>query len=40
MKGIVEHVTDGSLMVFEAPNQLLAFMRQAVFGVTDTRFAG
>ena len=40
MRGIVEHVSDGSLMVFEAPDQLLAFMRQAVFDVTDARITG
>jgi hypothetical protein len=40
MRGIVEHVSDGSVMVFEAPDQLLAFMRRAVFDSTDTRFAG
>jgi hypothetical protein len=30
MRGIVEHVADGNLMVFEAPDQLLAFIQQAV----------
>jgi hypothetical protein len=26
MRGIVEHVSDGSLMMFDAPDQLLAFI--------------
>jgi hypothetical protein len=30
MRGIVEHVADGSLMVFDAPEQLLAFINQTV----------
>lgn len=30
MRGIVEHVADGHLMVFEEPNQFLAFIREAV----------
>lgn len=30
MRGIVEHIADGHLMVFEEPNQLLAFIREAV----------
>jgi hypothetical protein len=30
MRGIVEHVSDGNLRVFEAPDQLLAFIREAV----------
>jgi hypothetical protein len=27
MRGIVEHVSDGSLMMFDAPEQLLAFIQ-------------
>jgi hypothetical protein len=30
IRGIVEHVSDGSLMVFDAPEQLLAFINQTV----------
>jgi hypothetical protein len=30
MRGIVEHVADGSLMMFDAPDQLLAFIHQTV----------
>jgi hypothetical protein len=27
IRGIVEHVSDGSLMMFDAPDQLLAFIQ-------------
>jgi hypothetical protein len=30
MRGIVEHVSDGSLMMFDAPDQLLAFINDTV----------
>jgi hypothetical protein len=30
MRGIVEHVADGSLMMFDAPDQLLAFIHDTV----------
>jgi hypothetical protein len=30
MRGIVEHVVDGRLIVFDAPDQLLAFIKQNV----------
>jgi len=30
MRGIVEHVADGSLMMFDAPDQLLAFINDSV----------
>ena len=30
MRGIVEHVSDGSLMMFDAPEQLLGFINDTV----------
>ena len=30
MRGFVEHVSDGSLMMFDAPEQLLAFIHNTV----------
>jgi hypothetical protein len=30
MRGIVEHVSDGSLMMFDAPDQLFAFIQGTV----------
>jgi hypothetical protein len=28
IKGIVEHVADGSLMIFDAPEQLVEFLKE------------